>query len=88
MSWVAFADTEEYTFTADASGVVVVPAGRYPVLRVRTELTQTVGLLSTRRVAHSFMAECWGRVAQVTSRDDERRAEFEVASDYRRLAFE
>jgi hypothetical protein len=88
MSWVPFWDTEEYTFTADAAGVVVVPAGRFPVIRVRTELTQTVGLVVTRRISYGFFAECWGRVAQVVSRDGERELEFSTAADYRRLTFE
>jgi len=86
--WIPFYDTETYTFTADAFGDVVVPAGRFPVLRVRSELTQTVGLVVTRRIAYSFMAECWGRVAQVASRDNESELQFDVAADYRRLAFE
>lgn len=88
MSWVMFYDTEEYTLTVDAVGIVVVPAGRFPALRVRSELTQTVGLLTTRRIAYSFMSECWGRVAQVASRDNESELEFELAADYRRLAYE
>jgi hypothetical protein len=88
MSGFMFYDTEEYRLTADAAGVVVVPAGRFPVIRVRSEVTQTIGLLQTRRIAYSFMAECWGRVAQVASRDNERELEFEMATDYRRLAYE
>lgn len=88
MSWVMFYDTEEYTLTVDAAGTVVVPAGRFPVLRVRSEVTQTVGLITTRRIAYSFMSECWGRVAQVASRDNESELEFELATDYRRLAYE
>ena len=88
VGWVSFFDFESYEIAADSEGVIVVPAGRFPVLRVRAEVTQTVGLLQLRRIAYSFMGECWGRVAQVTSRDDERQAEFAVAADYRRLAFE
>lgn len=88
MSWVPFWDTEEYVLTVDASGVVVVPAGRFTVLRVRSELTQVSGMVRTHRIAYSFMAECWGRVAQVVSREGERDSEFSLATEYRRLTFE
>mgnify|MGYP001102920718 CR=1 FL=1 len=39
---------------------------------MRSEITQTVGLLQTTRTAYAFMAECWGRVAFVASTADER----------------
>lgn len=88
MSWVPYWDEEEYTFTVDAAGTAVVPAGRFPVLRLRSELIQTVGVIQTRRIAYGFLCECWGKVANVVSREGERELEFSQASDYRRLTFE
>ncbi|GAB4206159.1 MAG: hypothetical protein OHK0013_22590 [Sandaracinaceae bacterium] len=79
--------TEEYTFVADASGTIATPFGEVAVIRVRSELERTQGLvpLDARR-SFAFVSECLGTVATVTSRSFETDAEFTAASEVRRLA--
>ena len=58
----------------------------FEVLRVRTELERTVGLLTTTVRTFAFVSECFGTVATVTSEDDEDQVEFSRAAEVRRLA--
>jgi hypothetical protein len=79
--------TEEYTFVADARGVIATPFGEIDVIRVRSELDRTQGLvpLDARR-SFAFVSECLGTVATVTSGSFETTAEFTDASEVRRLS--
>ncbi len=75
---------ESYTFTADETGVLVLPGGtRLPVLRVRADLTR-VGAMTQR--SYAFVTPCFGTVATVVSQPDELSVEFQSASELRRLA--
>lgn len=78
--------TESYASTVDARGSLATPYGSFPVLRVATTLTRTVGALPTVTRSFAFVAECFGTVAVVTSRPNEPLAEFTFAAEARRLA--
>jgi hypothetical protein len=85
LNGVITAYSENYTFTADAQGTVETPYGAFPVLRLRTELTQTVGLLVTKRRTFGFIAECFGNVASMVSKDNPAAGELTSAAELRRL---
>ena len=77
-----------YTTHVDAVGEVWTPAGRYPALRVRTDLDQTIPLTIIRRTkrTYTFLSECWGVVARIASVDNEAAEAFTRAAEYRRLS--
>jgi hypothetical protein len=83
---VAAAYNETYQSSVDAHGQVVTPFGPFSVLRVRTNLTRTVGATVTVSHQFSFVAECFGTVATVNSQPDELMAEFTSASEIERLS--
>lgn len=74
---------EKYESLADGAGEAATPFGTFPILRVRTLLT--VALTTTVR-SFTFVAECFGPVATVTSQPNEPTVEFTSASEARRLA--
>ena len=78
--------TETYESQVDAAGTVVTPYGSFQALRVRVTLDRLVGLLATRVRSFLFVAECFGTVATVTSKDNEADVEFTAAAEVRRLA--
>ena len=59
--------TEKYDSTVDARGSLKVPYGTFQVLRVQTTLTRTVGIEVQTLQTMSFIAECFGPVAKLTS---------------------
>ncbi len=77
-----------YTTRVDAQGEVWTSAGRFPALRVRTDLDQAIPLTIIRRTrrTYTFLSECWGVVARVASVDNESAEAFGRASEYRRLS--
>lgn len=77
-----------YSTRVDASGEVWTRAGRFPALRVRTDLDQAIPLTIIRRTRRTFtfLSECWGVVARVASVDNESAEAFTRASEYRRLS--
>ncbi|MBM4376834.1 MAG: hypothetical protein FJ095_17265 [Deltaproteobacteria bacterium] len=77
---------ERYESAVDARGELVTPYGTFPVLRVRTTVTRTVGLLSTVTRSFAFVSECFGTVATVRSNPGEGALEFTKAAEVRRLA--
>jgi hypothetical protein len=72
--------------TVDAHGTVATPYGEFSVLRVRTVLTRTVGLVTTVTRSYHFNAECFGTVATLVSAANEPSAEFTMAAEAWRLA--
>jgi hypothetical protein len=78
--------TEKYASTVDAHGTVKVPYGTFDVLRVQTTLTRTVGAVVTVTQSLTFVAECAGPVATLTSQSDETNTEFTNAAEAQRLA--
>jgi len=61
--------TEKYASTVDAKGTLKVPYGTFQVLRVQTTLTRTVVPITDVETVQvmSFIAECFGPVAKLTS---------------------
>lgn len=78
--------SESYDSRVDAHGSMKTPFGTFPVLRVRTLLTRTVGVFVTQVRSQLFTSECYGVVAAVTSRDNEPDVEFEALKEARRLS--
>lgn len=77
---------EDYASQVDAAGELVAPYGTLQVLRVRSVMTRTVGMLVTKVRTFMFVAECFGTVAVITSTDNESEVEFTRAAEVRRLA--
>ena len=77
--------TEAYANEVDAYGKLKTPFGTFDVLRVRTTLTRTVGAVQTVTRSFSFLAECFGAVASVTSQTGESNVEFSNDAEIRRL---
>jgi hypothetical protein len=78
--------TEDYQSQVDAHGTLKTPFGDFEVLRVRTDTTRTVGLLVTEQILYTFVAECFGTVATIRSKEDEDDPQFDEAAEVRRLS--
>ena len=78
--------TEKYEYAIDAHGELVAPFGTFPVLRVRSTLTRTVGLVTSTLRSFLFPSECFGVVASIVSKTNEPSTEFTQAGEVRRLA--
>jgi hypothetical protein len=85
-SGVAFFAHEKYLFNVDLRGTTKTPAATFDTLRIRMNYTQTYGALITTRITYLHMAECYGAVARLRSRDNETSNDFTQATEYRRLA--
>lgn len=81
--WTAY---ETYESQVDAHGTLKTPFGDFEVLRVRTDLTRTVGVMVTTQITYSFVSECFGTVATIRSQENEDQAEFTDAAEVRRMA--
>jgi hypothetical protein len=77
---------EDYQSEVDASGDVATPFGSFDVLRVRTELTRTVGAAVVTSKTQIYVSECFGTVASVVSEDYESEDDFADAAEVRRLS--
>ena len=77
--------TERYDSAVDRAGELVTSFGTFEVLRVRTELTRTVGALVTTVVSYAFVSECFGTVAQFRGNDYDTGAELSELAELRRL---
>lgn len=79
--------TEQYDATVDVTGTMTTPYGDFPVLRVATDLDRrnifAVQLDSTR--SFSWIAECFGSVANATSQSLESAQEFDDPAEVRRI---
>lgn len=78
--------TEKYDSVVDRVGRAETPFASFPVLRVRTTLTRTVGVLPTITRSFLFVTECFGTVATVNSNAGETQSEFSSAAEVRRLS--
>lgn len=78
--------TEAYSAEVDAEGELVTPLGKFDVLRVRVDLTRTVGFSVTTLRTYSFITECYGNVASIASNDNESNVEFTRAAEVRRIS--
>lgn len=77
--------TEDYTNAVDQEGTLETPFGTFDVLRVRTTLVRTQGLLTTTIRSFSFTTECFGTVATLRAQDNESNVEFSDVAELRRL---
>jgi hypothetical protein len=81
---------ETYDIKVDAKGHLKTPFGTFPVLRVSTLLSKTIGIYTTKTRTYGYMAECFGTVASAVSTTPttgtDPGAEFTSASELRRLA--
>ena len=77
--------SESYDFEVDQQGDMTTPFGTFPVLRLRSTLTRTFGLIDTVVRSHGFMTECFGLVASARSQDNEASVEFTNAAELRRI---
>ncbi len=77
--------TEKFDSTIDKAGEAVTPFDRFPVLRVKTVLTRTVGFVPTVTRTYLFTTECFGTVATINSNANEAQNEFTSAAEVRRL---
>jgi hypothetical protein len=82
--WSAY--SEKYESQVDAEGQLKTPYGEFHVLRVRTLMTRTVGLLVTTSRTFTFVTDCFGTVATVRSQDNESAVEFTQAAEVWRLS--
>lgn len=78
--------SESYDSRVDAIGELETPYGNFPVQRIRTELTRTVGAAIVTVRTFLFVAECFGTVASATSNEYEAEVEFTDAAELRRIA--
>lgn len=86
LSGVLYAATDQYDFSVDQRGMTKVPAGTYDTLRLRFDHTNTYGFVVTKNITYIHMAECFGNVARIRSKDGETSADFTTATEYRRMA--
>ena len=78
--------TEKYDSLIDRSGQALTPFASFPVLRVKTVLTRTVGLVPTLTRSYLYVTECFGTVATINSNAGETQSEFSSAAEVRRLS--
>lgn len=79
--------SEKYESRIDQVGTMTTPYGDFPVVRVATDLTRTSGIttLLTKRT-FSWVAECFGPIANAASQDFASGTEFSDNAEIRRLA--
>jgi hypothetical protein len=79
--------TEAYTSEVDAEGTLKTPLGTFDVLRVKTVLVRTIGLLPSETYrTFAFVTECYGTIATVSSVKNETNVEFTYAAEIRRIS--
>jgi hypothetical protein len=79
--------TEAYTSEVDAEGTLKTPLGTFDVLRVKTVLVRTIGILPAETYrTFAFVTECYGTIATVTSAKNETNVEFTHAVEIRRIS--
>jgi hypothetical protein len=83
---------EQWDGSVDATGTAKTPFGTFAVNRVKILLTRTSqfgttpGTLASSRVTFLYVAECYGVVAAVASKDNETSGNFTRAAEVRRLS--
>lgn len=83
---VISAYSEDYSSEVDATGTMITPFGTFEnVLRIRTELVRTVGLLVTRVVTFAYVSECFGTIATMRGQDGDDGDELTELAEVQRL---
>jgi hypothetical protein len=83
---IFYAGHDSYGFSVVERGPTVVPLGQFDTLRLRLDARVTSGFVVLTRITYLYMAECYGAVARIRSRDNESSGDFTQATEYRRLA--
>ena len=86
LNGVIWTQTEKYDSIIDKTGAALTPFAQFPVLRVKTVLTRTVGFIPTVTRSYLFVTECFGTVATINSNSGETQSEFSSAAEVRRLS--
>ncbi len=86
LNGVAWTQTEKYDSSVDKQGEVLTPFARFPVQRVKTVLTRTVGFVPTVTRSYLFVTECFGTIATINSQAGESSNEFSSAAEVKRLS--
>ena len=76
---------ETHASEVDTQGTMNTPLADFEVLRIRSEMTRTVGLVVDTRRNHFHVAECFGVVSSITSHLDEADEDFSAAAEVRRI---
>lgn len=76
---------ETYNFVVDAHGRLDTPFANFPVLRIASQLAQTILTTTTVYRSFAFVSECFGTVGTVTSTANETEVEFTSAAEVKRL---
>ncbi len=82
-AWVQY---ESYESTADVRGVAKTPFADFDVIRVKTKLTRTVGVVVNVTRSQAFVSECFGTIATLRSQLNETGSEFSSQAEVRRLS--
>lgn len=82
-AWVQY---ETYDSTADLRGVAKTPFADFDVIRVKTRLTRTVGVVVNTTRSQAFVSECFGTVATLRSQLNEAGSEYTSQAEVRRLS--
>jgi hypothetical protein len=77
---------DTYAFAVDLRGTTKTPAGNFDTLRLRIDFSETINFVTTTHYIDLHLAECYGAVARLRSRDDETSRDFTQAAEYRRLS--
>lgn len=77
--------SEQYDVEVDAEGEVITPYGRFPTLRVYTNLDRQWGWFPDSVRTMSFAVECFGTVATIRSDGNADQKNFQEAAELRRL---
>jgi hypothetical protein len=77
---------EVYEFEVDANGVLMTDFGNFQVLRVRSTMDRTVGILNYVFRSFAFVTECYGTVATIAAQEDETEVEFTDVAELKRIA--
>lgn len=78
---------ESYDSSVDQAGTIITPFSSFEGLRVRTDLTRTVGALISTQRTFAFVTECFGTVGAISSQLNElSSSEFTSVSEIKRLS--
>lgn len=77
--------TETHASQVDTAGTMNTPLADFDVLRIRSKMTRTVGLVVSTRRNHYHVAECFGTVSSMTSHFNEAEENFSLAAEVRRI---
>ena len=76
---------ELYESSVDSKGILNTPMGEFPVLRINTKITRTIGFLEYTNRSVTFMSECAGSVTTIQSQLDETSVNFSSAQEMLRI---